>query len=77
MRSRCSRLRRVSTSQLTRDLNVDRIRREIDVTGPGDGTAIDEDLLEKFGGPQRREHTIYSAMFTDGRCYRQRLDSRA
>jgi hypothetical protein len=42
---------------LASDLSVHCIRRQIDLTGPGDRAAINEDLLEKPHIPQRFEYT--------------------
>src|SRR5712692_2338025 len=42
---------------LAGDLSVHRIRRQIDLTWPRDGAAINENLLEKLHIPQRREYT--------------------
>jgi len=42
---------------LAGDLSVHCIRRQIDLTGPRDSPAINEDLLEKLHIPQRREYT--------------------
>ena len=42
---------------LASDLSIHGIRRQIDLTGPRDSAAINEDLLETLHIPQRREDT--------------------
>src|SRR5438552_1899069 len=42
---------------LAGDLSVHCIRRQIDLAGPRDSAAINEDLLEKLHIPQLREYT--------------------
>lgn len=40
---------------MPRDLDVHRIRRQIDVAGPDDGAAVEEDLREESDVPEWRE----------------------